>query len=321
MTMQDYQPARVESIQMTNPSKIDSISDTLSFITWNIGYAGLGKEQDFFFDGGQMVRPTEELSKKYFNGIIEEIKTFSTDFIFLQEVDLYSKRSYYKNQVQQIESVKESYTSCFAINYNSIFVPTPITNPYGKCKGGIQVLSKYKPTSSSRYALADDASWPNGLFMLKRCYVELRYPLKNGKELIVINHHLSAFDDGTVRQQQMDTMKVKLLEEYKKGNYVICGGDWNQYPPGYQPNIKNDEKLVNFNVDKSYPQEGWIWAFDVTTTTNRKLSSPYIKGTTDEVVIDFFLLSPNVKLIEVKGIDLGFENSDHNPVQMKISIP
>jgi exonuclease III len=37
-------------------------------------------------------------------------------------------------------------------------------------------------------------------------------------------------------------------------------------------------------------------------------------------VIDYFLLSPNIELLEVKGIDEGFENSDHNPVSMRIKL-
>ena len=39
-----------------------------------------------------------------------------------------------------------------------------------------------------------------------------------------------------------------------------------------------------------------------------------------QAVIDGFLLSPNVQLEEVEGLNLGFENSDHNPVKMTISM-
>jgi hypothetical protein len=71
----------------------------LSMITWNIGYAGLGKEMDFFYEGGRQVRPSFELSEKYLEGIISYIGlNRSTDFFLFQEVDLRSKRSYNKDQ-------------------------------------------------------------------------------------------------------------------------------------------------------------------------------------------------------------------------------
>jgi endonuclease/exonuclease/phosphatase family metal-dependent hydrolase len=332
MTMKDYKPNPVEKVEVLcsiSPGKEnivsspDQVKDTLTFYTWNIGYCGLGKEQDFFFDGGKMVRPTKEMNQKYQAAILANLQAMdTTDFIFLQEVDKGSKRSWFKDQVKLIGDSCPGYCLGYATNYKSLFVPQPVSNPYGKCYGGLVSLSKATPTSATRFSLAQDASWPTGLFMLKRCYMEFRYPMKDGKELVVINQHLSAYDDGTVKQRQMDTLKVKLLAEYKKGNYVIVGGDWNTYPPGYTSDLKNKGKdgIVEKSMPADYPEAGWKYVFDPSTGSNRKLYEPYTKGKTDEVVIDYFLLSPNVYSISVKTIDLGFENSDHQPVYMKVTI-
>ena len=57
---EDKEPAaRIQ----TDPSlsKI-SIGDTVTVYTWNIGYGGLGKDSDFFMDGGEMVDP--QISKR-----------------------------------------------------------------------------------------------------------------------------------------------------------------------------------------------------------------------------------------------------------------
>ncbi len=328
MTMKDYRPKRVESIEMLRafePDKFETQKlsrDTFTLYTWNIGYCGLGAEQDFFFDGGKMVRPTKELQQKYQTGIIETIRSIDTvDFMMLQEVDRGSKRSYFQDQVKIIGETCSSDVYGYATNYKSLFVPQPVPEPYGRCYGGIMTLSKidYKPVAS-RFSLAPDAGWPTGLFMLKRCYLEFRYSMQNGKELVIINQHLSAYDDGTVKQQQMDTLKVKLLEEYKKGNYVVVGGDWNTYPPGYKSNLKNKGKdgVIEKSMEANYPEPGWKYIYDPSTATNRKLYEPYVAGQTDAVVIDYFLLSPNIDAISVKGIDLGFKNSDHHPVYLKI---
>lgn len=317
MSIADYRPKPVEPLEIVEKTNQIIQTDTFTLLTWNIGYAGLGEKQDFFFDGGKDMRPTKENFDIYLNGIAETVKSAdSIDFILLQEVDIKSKRSYFTNEVEKIAASMTHHSYSAAINYNSKFVPRPILTPYGRVLGGLLTFSKYAPTSSTRIALAADASWPMSLFMLKRCYQEFRYPLMNGKELVVINQHLSAYDDGTVKQEQMDTLSKKLLHEYSLGNYVIVGGDWNQFPPNYSPAVPSNEKAV----DENYPAPNWTWAADKSKTSNRKLEAPYVKGETAEVVIDYFLLSPNLSLIEVKGIDKGFAYSDHEPVFVKITL-
>jgi endonuclease/exonuclease/phosphatase family metal-dependent hydrolase len=320
MTMRDYRPKPVEEVKIQQETKEKFIlKDTLSFYTWNVGYGGLGAEQDFFFDGGKMVRPSKDLNQKYVQGIISTLQSMdSVDFMMLQEVDKGSKRSHFQDQVKMIGEANPGYCYGFATNYNSLFVPQPVSNPYGKCYGGIMTLAKHVPSSAKRYALAPDATWPTGLFMLKRCYMEFRYHLRNGKDLVVINQHLSAYDDGTVKQRQMDTLRVKLLAESKKGNYVIVGGDWNTYPPGYQSNLRVKDNVIEKTADANYPEPGWKYAYDPSMGTNRKLYEPFKKGHTDEVIIDYFLLSPNIQVITTQGVDVKFENSDHQPVFIKI---
>ena len=66
--------------------------------------------------------------------------------------------------------------------------------------------------------------------MLDRCFLLSRLALPDGKELVLINTHNEAFDDGSQRNQQMAVLKELMLKEYEKGNYVITGGDWNLNP-------------------------------------------------------------------------------------------
>ncbi|NJM15622.1 MAG: hypothetical protein HC896_09855 [Bacteroidales bacterium] len=72
--------------------------------------------------------------------------------------------------------------------------------------------------------------------MLDRCFLLQRFGLSNGKQLVVINTHNSAYDDGTLRNLQMNYLKTILKNEQASGNYIIVGGDWNQCPPGFIPN-------------------------------------------------------------------------------------
>ncbi|MCX7744734.1 MAG: hypothetical protein N2167_09255 [Flavobacteriales bacterium] len=321
LTLTDYRPALVEAIRMQENGLLLPIPDTLQFVTWNIGYCGLGKEQDFFFDGGKGVRPSKIEYQKYLDGVLNTLSGFNGfDFILLQEVDRNSKRSYFQDQYYMIASQLPGYAYAFAYNYKSKFIPQPLSNPYGKAEAGLMTLSLFQPSSAVRYALAPDASWPMGLFMLKRCFMVFRYPAGDGKELVVVNQHLSAYDDGTVKKQQMDTLRKFLLNEYARGNYVVVGGDWNQFPPDYHPDLTGADGVVSINVEKDFPEAGWTWVYDISNPTNRKLNIPYIPGKTETVVIDYFLVSPNIIPISVEVIDLGFTHSDHQPVKAKFAL-
>ena len=85
ISLSDYDPPTFISLEVTqnNPSQIE-FDTTFSIISWNLGYNGLGKEMDFFYDGGKQVRASEELSAKYSEGnyaFIKSLKaiTFSVD--------------------------------------------------------------------------------------------------------------------------------------------------------------------------------------------------------------------------------------------------
>lgn len=319
MTFMDYRPDAVETVQIKGMGTRPVVSDTLSLVSWNIGYCGLGKDQDFFFDGGSNVRPKLEEYKTYQAGVLEQVKQFGdADFILLQEVDITARRSYRNDQVALIAGALPDFCHGFSLNYKTLFVPQPLTEPYGKVFAGIATFANVMPKTANRHRLSPDAGWPVGLFMLKRCFMDFHYPLPNGKELVVVNLHLSAYDDGTVKQEQMDDLKTFLLEEYKKGNYVLAGGDWNQLAPGYVPEEKGKLGIAKINAPDNYPETGWQWAHDNTVSTNRSLEKPYDRETSQTLVIDYFLLSPNIQLQEVQGIDLDFQYSDHNPVRISV---
>ena len=55
--MTDFVPKKIIPLSPTQQSHNHKIIDSIFTITtWNIGYAGMGKESDFFFDGGNILR-------------------------------------------------------------------------------------------------------------------------------------------------------------------------------------------------------------------------------------------------------------------------
>jgi endonuclease/exonuclease/phosphatase family metal-dependent hydrolase len=318
----DYKPG--EKVTVFNSDNPDRLSDTaeISLMTWNIGYCGLDKEMDFFYDGGTKVKTPEKQCIANLAAIKEFIGNNDTiDFFLMQEIDRDSKRSYHIDEFDALAKQLKGYYAFFAKNYDVFFVPVPPLTPMGKVLSGLATYCEFQPSLSLRYQFPGEYGFPTQLFMLDRCFLVNRYPLENGKELLVINTHNEAFDPGEIRKAQMAYLKEFLLSEYGKGNYIITGGDWNQTPPDFKQEFTDNQiNTDQMMMDSDYLPLEWKWVYDNKTPSNRTVIAAYDPSTTTTTVIDLFLLSPNIKDISVECINLNFENSDHNPVRMKVRL-
>jgi endonuclease/exonuclease/phosphatase family metal-dependent hydrolase len=319
LSLTDYNPPEVETLyRSANPDTI-TVTAPVRCLSWNIGYGGLGSDMDFFYDGGKQVRTSKERTITNLDKISKFLQANDTmDFIFLQEVDNNAQRTYHRDEFRQFSEALSIYKPFFAMNYNSKFVPVPPTHPMGMVKSGLATYSRYIPSVVQRINFPGDPSWPVVLFELDRCFMVCRFPLSNGKELVVLNSHNSAFDNGSLKTQEMSYLKNFVENEYSLGNYVLVGADWNQNPPGFDPNSfgvpSSTGRFRLFSIKPDYLDTGWTFAYDPSTPSNRDLLAPYNSETTFTTILDFYLSSPNMVNTWVKTIDLNFENSDHNPV-------
>jgi endonuclease/exonuclease/phosphatase family metal-dependent hydrolase len=326
-TLTEYKPPPVTRLQATEASPVAHIpagQTSFDLLTWNIGYAGLGREMDFFYEGGKKCRPPKTEYRRYLDGIMDFLeKNSQADFILLQEVDLDSRRSFGIDQARLISREMPDFSSATAINYKVSLVPMPLFNPMGKVCSGLATFSRYPPASSERYGFRSNYAWPMRLFQLKRCVLLSRFALASGKELVVFNIHNSAFDDAAaMREEQMQGIRKWMEDEYRAGNYVVAGGDWNQSPPGADAGDVPADYLMRpvRPLDRHCFPEGWTIAFDPSCPTNRKVDKPFIKGTTPTTLIDYFICSPNLDVVAVKTCDLAFACSDHHPVLIRIRL-
>lgn len=325
-----FNPPPVEDVTVVKPktgTAPSTLNDsTFTFLIWNLGYGGLGKEVDYFLDGGKMVTSPKQHVFKNNAGITNFLsQNKDVDFILLQEVDRKGKRSWNIDQAEEFASVLPNYNYSYTVNFDIKFLSYPYFNPIGRVYGGLQTLSKYTPIETKRIALPNITDIPRKWFYLKRCVLMQRYKLANGKDLVVINPHFEAYDKGgTVKKQQREVVKKILLDEYGKGNYVVLGGDWNIAPPGFNVHQWEHTKKIEdpgylANNDSIYIP-GWNYAFDPTTATNRANDMTYVEGQTYKTIIDYFYVSPNIQVDKINAIDLGFNYSDHNPVKMKVTL-
>ncbi|WP_409227852.1 endonuclease/exonuclease/phosphatase family protein [Gudongella sp. SC589] len=324
ITTTDMKPEEIEVLSVkNNQMKEVPVGEPIVITTYNIGYAGLDKTQDFFADGGARSR-AESLDAVVLNleAVIETLDRTESDILILQEVDQDSSRSFGMDQVDILENSYPNLGHVFGLNYRVPWVPVPITNPMGKATSGIMTMTRYNVERAVRYQLPGEEEWPVNLFELDRCFMETRLKASNGKEVVVVNLHLSAFDKGgIIRLRQLEYLKDYLEAEYKEGNYIIAGGDWNHNLPGTDPMDFDASEAWPFwlkDIPENYHVEGYDWAVDPSCPTVRTLERPYVDGYNFKAVIDGFLISDNIEIIAVEGIDTNFENTDHNPVKLDI---
>ena len=324
LTIREYRPEDVTPLEVRAEGGTEKITagETISLISWNVGYCGLGKDSDFIMDGGgNAPAPDEATVRKYMAGIEAVLEREDADIYMLQEVDTDSSRSFNIDQ----RDVFTLGNDCHALNYSCDFVPFPWP-PIGKVNSGVFTTTDYCIESADRYSLPCPFSWPLRVANLKRCLMASYLPIEGSdKKLVIVNFHLEAYDSGEGKIAQTKQLMEFVQSEYEKGNYVIAGGDWNQTYPGSLelfPNTHEELWKVGF-IDVDMLPEGWLFAYDVSTPTCRLLNQPYDPADTENTqyyVIDGFIVSPNIQLDSINVINENFENSDHNPVRLEVAL-
>ena len=319
-----------------NREEMLQVGKDYSAVTYNIGFGAYDQNYSFFMDEGKMKDGTEvkgtssraiseENAKKNTYGCVETVKSLDSDFVLLQEVDVKATRSYGINQRQVFETKLSNYASIFALNFHAPYMIYPFTEPHGSVQSGLLTLSRYKVNSATRISYPVDSSFLSKFFDLDRCFTITRLPVSNGKELVIINNHMSAYDEGgTMRAEQLKLLNQTMEKEYKKGNYVIVGGDFN-----HVLNIDDDI----FESEQEVPK--WVFRLTdkdlvegmsiVNATNNREVATcrscdiPYEKGVNYTSVLDGFIVSDNI-IASAENIDNNFMYSDHNPVKLTFKL-
>ena len=228
--IKEYRPEKIEDVKVYGKGEKDpEIGKNYKIMTWNIGYGGLDKDTDFFMDGGHMVFPINKNHvEKSIDHIISTSKNIDADIKLFQEVDYDSKRTFHINQVEKLRKNLIG-SSTFALNFKASFVPYPIP-PMGKVESGIMTQTDFKIKKSKRYQQEIPHKFPTRLVNLKRAFNPSYIDIKNSdKKLVIINVHLDAYESGNKgRVAQTKEIIDFVNKEYKKGNYVLVGGDFNQ---------------------------------------------------------------------------------------------
>ena len=291
-----------------------------SILSYNIGFGAYESDYGFFMDGGTQSRAwSKERLVKNMQSIGDFVSSQDADFVLLQEVDVDGTRSYHYNEYDYLSSRMQEYENVFAQNFDSSYIIFPIYQPHGSNKGGLVTYSSINISKATRFSLPIEEDLMK-FFDLDRCYMVMRIPTNDGKELVLINLHLSAYSsDGSISDEQLKLIINYMDEEYKKGNYVIAGGDLNKDLTGQSANYDKTFTWA-LPIDPKMYEGTSIRQITPTDPTNsvfscRNADGPY---NPDQFVFtpDGFLVSENVDVISSEVINLSFKNSDHNPISM-----
>lgn len=305
-----------------------------SIATYNIGFGAYQSDYTFFMDEGKMKDGTPTVGKHSralskeaaianVSGSIGWMEALQADIMLFQEVDVDSTRSYHIDQKRMIEDAFEDYSGVYSSNFHSGYLAYPLHEMHGKVEAGTLTLSKYRIEEAIRRQLPVSTSFISKFFDLDRCFTINRMPVED-RELVVINLHLSAYDEGGVfRAKQVELLNAVLSEEYRKGNYVIAGGDFNhdiadsseyfpsqQQIPGWLAFLSEEDLADGF----SFADAG------NNAPTCRGADIPYEKDVTYTCVVDGFIVSDNISVKNVCNVDHQFLYSDHNPVYMDFAL-
>ncbi len=299
--------------------------EALDLLTFNLGYASLGKDADFFMDGGTQVRAkTPEEVQRNLVGAIRAMQEKPFDLALLQEVDANSARSQGRDQPRFLARAFPGYEVVRAINYKVGWIPYPPYQPLGRVESGLLSLCRYPLQSATRYALPNGQPWPVRLFHLKRCLHLLTLKAADGRDWSIVHLHLSTFDpDGRLRRRELAFLRDLLLRLADQGNHVIAGGDWNHGLPDVdrQPYHLPDAQPDWFRfLPRSFVPPGWTLGYDLETPSLRSTDRPYRPAETFVTVVDGFLVSPDLQIEKVETQDLAFGPSDHHPVRMRVRL-
>jgi len=298
-------------IVVTYDSRVQKEFDTLSVLTYNIGY----------LSGMTNNLPVERLESLFSSNLRKSIKvleSYDFDFIGLQEVDFGSARSFDYNQFDSLGNQLDFYQGAYAVNWDKSYVPFPyfpVWNQFGRMLSGQGVLSKMQVIANDIQVLEKPLSAP---FYYKAFYLDRLIQITKVqvgfRSLVLMNVHLEAFDRET-RELQAEKV-LEVFRSFSAEYPVILMGDFNSRPP-FASKILEKERTVEMfleddligeaiSEDRYLSDERQFFTFDT--------EDPYER-------LDYIFYNKNkIKKIDSDVLRAAGDISDHLPVWMTFTL-
>ena len=160
-------------------------------MTWNIRF-GAGRIPWFGDSCGDRVILSEKEVKQNLQAIAAFIDSVQPDILFINEIDIESKRTSYIDQVQWLLNHTYFNYGAFASNWKSQFIPS---DGLGRMNMGNAILSRWKISDAVRIKLPlrGDQDALTEYFYLRRNILKCRIELPGLDNFYAVTIHLAAF--------------------------------------------------------------------------------------------------------------------------------
>lgn len=295
-TLEEEDYSKLTTLENAVLPKKDSI---FSIVTYNIGYlSGMTNNLP--------VAKSKELFDENLQKVLRETKKINPDIISFQEIDYDASRSYHVNQEEEIADLGYAFRAK-TVNWDERYLPFPywpISTHFGKVVSGQSIISKYPLKEQERIVLPRVANAPfyRNAFYLERLAQVVKVVL-NGKDVILINIHLEAFEKETRVQQFQEVLKI--FNQYSNKYPTILLGDFNSRA--------RDENAI---VQQIFAMKDiGNAAFNMNNPGNTfNTKNPYER-------IDYIFYTKNsIEYISGKVLNEFEQASDHLPVEMKFKL-
>jgi len=224
----DVEAARLYAAPGATPAPAPS--GPLRVMDWNVKFGG--GRIDFFFDcfGDRVLMTRGEVSANL-EGLAAKIRQVNPDVLFLQEVDVNSKRSAFIDQVAWLLAHTELRYGAYASQWRADYVPS---DGLGPMDDGIAILSRWPIDEATRLALPlrTDQDRVTRYFYLRRAILRARVRVPERGNVWLLNVHTDAYGVDGTKRQHIERFREEMDALADSGELVVGGGDLNALPPG-----------------------------------------------------------------------------------------
>lgn len=290
--------------------------EALTLVTWNLGYAGLGRDSDFFADGGERYLPPSRSAVVASRDAISAwLGASEADVILTQETARASLVNWWVEVKGAVDAALPGHGQAFYADFRTRMLPPPL-----RIRNGLATYGQAGLVGAELWSLPSDGDPYDGA--LRRRYAALATRMNGpGGCWTVVNLHTAAFDEGAaLRRRQVQTVLARAEQETAAGRRVVIGGDWNLRlaATDFAHTTRHEDLFWLHDFPAELLPAGWRIAADPRVPTVRTNERPYRSGENYTTVIDGFLIGPGVVVEAVEGVDLYFRSSDHQPVRLTV---
>jgi endonuclease/exonuclease/phosphatase family metal-dependent hydrolase len=230
----------------------------LTLMSYNLKFGG--GRVDFFFDcHGDRVLMSRAEVLRHLEGLAEKIRQVDPDVLFVQEVDVNSKRSAFVDQLQWLLDHTSLNFARYASQWKADFVPS---DGIGAVDSGNAILSKHPLGAGTRIALAlrKDQSGLERYFYLRRNLLRTQVELPGRSPVALVAVHTEAYSKDGTKLSHIERFKEELDRVAEMGQLVVGAGDLNTLPPGSEQLSGFDDSACteDYEADDYSGETEWL---------------------------------------------------------------